>query len=83
MTRNGSRIGRAKAILEQIQVQRWILVPAFFWLVAQTAQVSADAYITFSSIENPLHGYGAVFNVGERVQTFTHPLWFLMQAVAN
>lgn len=45
--------------------------------------VSDDAYITFRSSENLLHGYGAVFNFGERVQAFTHPLWFLMQAVAN
>ncbi len=55
----------------------------YLFLLIQTAWVSDDAYITFRTIENFLHGYGMVFNVGERVQTFTHPLWFLIQAVAN
>jgi len=56
---------------------------AFSYFVVQTAWVSDDAYITFRSIENFIHGYGPVFNIGERVQTFTHPLWFLMQSAAN
>ena len=25
-----------------------------------------------------MHGYGPVFNVGERVQGYTHPLWFVL-----
>jgi arabinofuranosyltransferase len=52
-------------------------------LVIRASWVSDDAYITFRSLENFLHGYGLVFNIGERVQTFTHPLWFLLQAAAN
>jgi arabinofuranosyltransferase len=52
-------------------------------LVVRTSWVSDDAIITFRSLENFLHGYGPVFNIGERVQTFTHPLWFLTQATAN
>lgn len=62
---------------------RLLPVPLFAWLVVRTAWISDDAYITFRSIENLIHGYGPVFNVGERVQTFTHPLWFLLQALAN
>ncbi|MBM3123903.1 MAG: hypothetical protein FJZ87_02390 [Chloroflexi bacterium] len=56
---------------------------AYIYLLVQTAWCSDDAYITFRSIENFYHGYGPVFNVGERVQTFTHPLWFLLQTLAN
>jgi arabinofuranosyltransferase len=37
-----------------------------------------DALITFRSVRNVLSGFGPVFNVGERVQSFTHPLWFLL-----
>jgi arabinofuranosyltransferase len=55
----------------------------YAFLVIRTSWVSDDAIITFRSLENFLHGYGLVFNIGERVQTFTHPLWFLIQAAAN
>jgi len=55
----------------------------YSWLVIRNSWVSDDAYITFRSLENFLHGYGLVFNIGERVQTFTHPLWFLIQAAVN
>jgi len=55
----------------------------YTFLVIRTSWVSDDAIITFRSLENFLHGYGPVFNIGERVQTFTHPLWFLIQAAAN
>ncbi len=56
------------------------LLAIYFGLIAYTAWVSDDAFITFRSIENFIHGYGLVFNVGERVQTFTHPLWFFLQS---
>ena len=49
-------------------------------VIVLTAWVSDDAFITFRSIENFIHGYGLVFNVLERVQTFTHPLWMLLQS---
>ncbi len=55
----------------------------FAWMLVQTAWIGDDAYITFRSIENFIHGYGPVYNIGERVQTFTHPLWFLAQSVLN
>jgi hypothetical protein len=42
------------------------------------AWVCDDAFITFRHVANCLAGYGPVFNPGERVQGFTHPLWFLV-----
>ena len=51
-------------------------------IVITTAWVSDDAYITFRSVENFLHKYGLVYNIGERVQTFTHPLWFFVLSTA-
>lgn len=42
----------------------------------RTAWVAEDAFITFRVIDNTLNGLGLVWNPGERVQAFTHPLWF-------
>lgn len=47
-------------------------------VVVRTAWVSDDAYITFRCVEQWLHGHGPRWNYGERVQAFTHPLWFLL-----
>ena len=57
------------------------LLAIYLGLIIYTAWVSDDGYITFRSIENWFHGYGLVFNVGERVQTFTHPLWLFLQSL--
>ena len=46
--------------------------------VVRTAWVGDDAFITFRTIDNLLHGHGMRWNVAERVQSFTHPLWFLL-----
>lgn len=43
-----------------------------------TAWVSDDAYISFRVIRNVLEGNGLVWNIGERVQVYTHPLWVLL-----
>ena len=47
-------------------------------VILRVSWLCDDAFITFRSIENFVHGYGPVYNVGERVQTFTHPLWMLV-----
>jgi hypothetical protein len=72
---------RAPAVRERIAGIALALL--YIGLVIRTSWVGDDAYITFRALENFLHGYGPVFNVGERVQVFTHPLWFLLQAAAN
>jgi arabinofuranosyltransferase len=54
-----------------------VLATLVTFLVFKDAWVSDDALITFRYVDNLLHGYGPVFNPGERVQGFTHPLWFL------
>ena len=58
-------------------------IVVFFVVLIKNAWISDDAYITFRPIENFIHGYGPVHNVGERVQTFTHPLWFFILSGAN
>ena len=56
----------------------WALWTLYMFLVVRTAWVSDDALITARVMENFVHGYGPVFNVDERVQVYTHPLWFLL-----
>jgi arabinofuranosyltransferase len=60
-----------------------VLILPLAWVIVRSAWINDDAYITFRSIENFLAGYGPVYNLGERVQTFTHPLWFFVQAAVN
>jgi len=43
-----------------------------------TAWLCDDAFITFRTVDNFIHGYGMRWNSTERVQSFTHPLWFLL-----
>ena len=43
-----------------------------------TAWISDDAYITFRNIDNFINGFGLTWNIGERVQAFTHPLWMFV-----
>ena len=44
--------------------------------------MSDDSYITLRAVDNLIHGYGPTWNVVERVQSFTHPLWMLVLSVA-
>jgi arabinofuranosyltransferase len=64
---------------------RLILLAGFALLAValiRTAWIADDAFITMRTVDNFLHGYGLVWNVGERVQTYTHPLWFGLCTIA-
>jgi arabinofuranosyltransferase len=50
----------------------------FLVILFRTAWVSDDALISLRTVLNVTHGYGLTFNVVERVQTFTHPLWVML-----
>jgi len=51
-------------------------------IVARTAWVSDDAFITFRTVDHLLAGRGPIWNPAQRVQVYTHPLWmFLLAAV--
>jgi arabinofuranosyltransferase len=69
---DGSRTLLAARIISIIAVGAASL--RFAWL-------SDDALITARSVLNLLHGYGPVFNIDERVMSYTHPLWFGLQAL--
>ena len=52
-------------------------------VVAWFAWLSDDALITVRTALNTVHGYGPVFNIDERVQAYTHPLWFAVLVAAG
>ncbi|HWE27640.1 MAG TPA: hypothetical protein VHB97_06530, partial [Polyangia bacterium] len=43
--------------------------------IVAAASLCDDAYITLRTVDHFVHGYGLRWNIDERVQTFTHPLW--------
>lgn len=49
-------------------------------LAARVAWVCDDAYLTFRTVDLWQLGHGPVFNVGERVAAYTHPLWMVLLA---
>jgi arabinofuranosyltransferase len=52
-----------------------LLTFAFLAVLIRTAWMSDDAMITLRTVMNVTHGFGLRYNIAERVQTFTHPLW--------
>ena len=46
------------------------------------AWVVDDAYITLRTVDNFVHGHGLRWNVAERVQAYTHPLWMFVLSAA-
>ncbi len=55
----------------------------FLLSLIRTAWISDDAAITLRTILNFTHGFGPTFNIDERVQAYTHPLWFLLLSVGS
>jgi arabinofuranosyltransferase len=55
----------------------------FIFILIQRAWLSDDAFISFRTIDNLLNGYGLVWNIEDRVQTFTHPLWLFLLALTS
>ena len=55
-----------------------LLSLVFFTILLRTAWVGDDSFITMRTVDNFIHGYGLTWNIDERVQTFTHPLWLFL-----
>jgi arabinofuranosyltransferase len=58
----------------------FVFLALFGAVVILNAWLSDDAYITFRTADNLVNGYGPTWNVSERVQSFTHPLWMFLVA---
>jgi arabinofuranosyltransferase len=71
------------------EASRWggsffLIYFAVFLLVAvNCAWICDDAYIGFRVADNFAHGYGLTWNVAERVQVYTAPLWILVVSLVN
>ncbi|PRQ09432.1 hypothetical protein ENSA7_08380 [Enhygromyxa salina] len=55
-----------------------LLLLAFALVILRHGWLVDDAYISLRTVDNFCNGHGLVWNVGERVQAFTHPLWLLL-----
>ena len=72
-----------KKHLDNITHMQFYITPLLliiFIELIRTAWICDDSAITIRSVLNFLHGFGPTFNIDERVQSFTHPLWFLLLA---
>ena len=61
----------------------WGLVGTYAVVVLATAWLNDDCFITLRVVDNMAEGHGPRWNVSERVQVFTHPLWFMLIAVVH
>ncbi len=52
-------------------------------LLIRTAWLSEDAYLTLRTVRNLWAGEGLVWDLGERVQVFPHPLWLGVVALIH
>jgi arabinofuranosyltransferase len=57
-----------------------VLIAVFVAVILRIAWVCDDAFITLRTVDNWVNGYGLRWNVVERVQAYTHPLWMLLLA---
>jgi len=71
--------------LETLRSRKLIIpmLAIFIALLVQTSWVEEDAFITLRTSYNFIHGYGLRWNIDERVQTFTNPLWMFILAGAH
>lgn len=60
------------------QYLRWFPFIVATLVFVNTAWITEDIFITFRAVDNFLKGYGLVWNIGERVQVYTHPLWYFL-----
>ena len=61
----------------------WLSLLVAGWFLATTSWICDDAFITFRSVEQLMEGNGPRWNPHERVQAFTHPLWYCAVAAVR
>ena len=69
-----------KGPVGQTQLLLAFTISLYIAILVRTAWIHEDAYITLRTVRNLLDGFGPVWNVGERVQAYTHPLWMFLLA---
>ncbi len=61
-----------------LAVTSLVLALVLGWVLVRSAWLSDDGLITFRTIEHFVSGDGLRFNLAERVQSYTHPLWLFL-----
>jgi len=56
------------------------LFAAYTVVLVRTAWLCDDAYFTLRTVDNFVNGFGLRWNIAERVQAYTHPLWLMLLA---
>jgi len=56
----------------------WLALFAYALVVLRSAWLTEDSYITFRTVDHFANGFGLRWNIVERVQTYTNPLWMLL-----
>ncbi|MCC7009975.1 MAG: hypothetical protein IT184_14305 [Acidobacteria bacterium] len=59
-----------------------LVVIVFAAVLVRTAWIGDDMLISLRAVLNVTHGFGLTYNIAERVQAFTHPLWVLLVTLA-
>lgn len=70
-----------KKELSDIKLKKYVytlVIPLFILVLLKSLWINDDAAITFRTILNTLNNFGLTFNISERVQAYTHPLWFML-----
>jgi arabinofuranosyltransferase len=74
---------RATSEVTRLDVLAWCAALAFFAaILVRTAWIADDAFVDFRTAANAASGYGLRWNVIERVETFSDPLWMLLLTTA-
>ena len=82
-SRKGPPVAAGPAALRAFRTRRLLLaVPVLLTVLAAThVWVTEDAFIDFRVVQHLLAGHGPVFNVGERVEAYTNPLWVALLTI--
>ena len=60
----------------------YLFVLIIFIILIRTAWVADDAFLTMRTVDNFVNGYGLRWNILERVQIYTHPMWMFLLSAA-
>jgi arabinofuranosyltransferase len=60
-----------------------VTLVAYVWHALAVNYVIDDSFITFRYVKNFVHGYGLVYNPGERVEGYTNFLWAMLLSAFN
>ncbi|MCB1179143.1 MAG: hypothetical protein KDK36_16275, partial [Leptospiraceae bacterium] len=70
-------MNKIKTVINKYYFFELVIISIFSYIYFINSWVSDDAFISFRTIDNFINGYGLRWNIAERVQSFTNPLWIL------